>query len=86
MGLTARVCTKKCEIIKQLAQWNQLDTPDVIYMLQAKLPGHTRDKWVRRVSSIKRRQLREPDLEDFFEFVNDETLLVNDSLFSKVSN
>ena len=35
---------QKCESITQSAQWNQLDTPDVICMLLAKLPGHTRDK------------------------------------------
>ena len=35
---------RKCESIRQSAQWDQLDTPDVICMLLAKLPGHTRDK------------------------------------------
>ena len=52
-------------------------------MLLAKLPGHTRDKWARRVLSIRKRQMREPDLADFIELVKDETLLVNDPLFSK---
>ena len=52
-------------------------------MLLAKLPGHTRDKWARHVLSIRRRQLREPELVDFIEFAKDETLLVNDPLFSK---
>ena len=51
-------------------------------MLLAKLPGHMRDKWTRRVLSIRRRQMREPDLVDF-EFVKDETLQVDDCLFSK---
>ena len=35
---------QKCESITQSAQWNQLDTPDVICMLLDKLPSHTRDK------------------------------------------
>ena len=74
---------QKCESITQSAQCNQLDTPDVICILLAKLPGHTRDKWARRVLSIRRRQMREPDLVDFIELVKDETLLVNDPLFSK---
>ena len=43
---------RKCESITQSAQWNQLDTPDVICMLLAKLPGHTRHKWARHVLSI----------------------------------
>ena len=52
-------------------------------MLLAKLPGHTRDKWARRVLSIRRRQMRKPDLVDFIELVKDEILLVTDPLFSK---
>ena len=60
-----------------------MDTPDIIYMLLAKLPGHTRDKWARRVLSTRRRQMREPALVDFIELVKDETLLVNNPLFSK---
>ena len=41
-----RLCNilQKLESITQSAQWNQLDTPDVICMLLAKLPGHTKDK------------------------------------------
>ena len=45
---------RKCESIRQSAQWDQLDTPDVICMLLAKLPGHTRDKWARRVKYKKK--------------------------------
>ena len=45
---------RKCESITQPSQWNQLDTPDVICMLLAKLPGHTRDKWARRVKYKKK--------------------------------
>ena len=33
--------------------------------------------------SIRRRQMREPDLVDFIELVKDETFLVNDPIFSK---
>ena len=54
-------------------------------MLLAKLPGHTRDRWAKRVLSIRRRQMREPDLVDFIELVKDETLMVNDPLFSKLA-
>ena len=46
---------RKCENVTQSARWNQLDTPDVICMLLAKLPGHTRDKLVRRMLSIRRK-------------------------------
>ena len=74
---------RKFESIIQSAQWNQLDTTDVINMLLAKLPGHTRDTWAKSVLGISRRQMRKPDLVDFIELVKDETLLINDPLFSK---
>ena len=77
---------RKCESITQSAQWNQLDSPDVTCMLLAKLPGHTRDKWARRVLSTRRRQMREPNLVDFIRLVKDETLLVHDLLSSKPAN
>ena len=71
---------RKCEKTTKLAQWNQLNTLDVICML---LLGHTRDKWARHVLNIRRSQLREPNLVDFIEFVKHETFLVNDPLFSE---
>ena len=73
----------QCESITQSAKWNQLDAPGAIYMLLAKLPGDTRDKWVRHVLCIQKRQLRDPELEDFIHSVEDDTLLVDDLLLSK---
>ena len=58
---------------------------DVICMLPAKLPSHVRDKWIRHVLCVQRRELRESNLDDFVEFVKDEKLLVNDPLFSKLA-
>ena len=43
-------------------------------MLLAKLPRQTRDKWVRRVLSIRRRQMTEPNLVDFIELVKDKNI------------
>ena len=60
-----------------------MDTLDVVCMLLAKLLGHARDKWSRSVLSIRRMQIREPELADFIEPVKDKALLVNDLLFSK---
>ena len=34
---------------------------------------------------LRRRQIREPDLIDFIELAKDETLLVNEPLFSKLA-
>ena len=71
---------RKCQSITQSTQWNQLDTPDIICMLLANLPGPTGDKWARRVLSIRRRKIRKSDLIDFIEVVKDEPPIL------KVSN
>ena len=62
---------------------NVLGTPEIMCMLLAKLPGGTRDKWLRSVLLIRRKQGKEPELADFIDFVNDKNLIVNDPLFSK---
>ena len=67
----------------RLQTWNVLDTPEIMCMLLSKLPGGTRDKWSRRVLLIRRKQGKEPELADFFDFVNDENLIVSEAVFSK---
>ena len=67
----------------RLQTWNVLDTPEIMCMLPSKLPGRTRDKWSRRVLLIRRKQGKEPELADFFDFVNDENLIVSEAVFSK---
>ena len=49
-----------------------------------KLPGSARDKWSRKVLTIRQKQRREHD-SDFIKFVDNETLIVSDSLFSKAA-
>ena len=73
----------KCENIDHLPNWNVLNTPDIICMLLSKLPGSARDKWSRKVLAIPRKVSREPEMVDFIQFVNDETLVVTDPVFSK---
>ena len=63
-------------------QWNSLDTPDILCALISKLPGNARDKWNRKVMMIRRSHGREPELSDFIDFVDDETLLASDTLWS----
>ena len=53
--------------------WNVLDTPEVMWMLLSKLPGGTRDKWSKR----------DLELANLIDFVSDENLRLNDSVFSK---
>ena len=73
----------KCENIDHLQKWNVLNTPDIICMLLSKLPGSPRDKWSRKVLAIRRKVSREPEMADFIQFVNDETLIVTEPVSSK---
>ena len=73
----------KCENIDHLQSWNVLHTPDIICMLLSTLPGSVRDKWTRKVLTTQRMGNREPEVADFIQFVNDETLIVTDPVFSK---
>ena len=75
----------KCENIGHLQSLNVFNTPDIICMLLSKLPGSARDKWSRKVLTIRQNQRREPELSDFIKFVDNETLIVSDPLFSKAA-
>ena len=54
-------------------------------MLLSKLPGSVRDKWSTKVLTIRQNQRREPELSKFIKFVDNETLIVSNSLFSKAA-
>ena len=73
----------KCENITQLQTWNVLDTPEITCMLLSTLPGGTRDRTLRRVLLIRRKQEKEHELTNVIDFVNDENLIVSDPVFSK---
>ena len=73
----------KCENVGHLQIWNVFNTPDIICMLLSKLPGSARDKWSRKALTIRQYQRREPELSDFIKFVDNETLIVSNPLFSK---
>ena len=45
----------KCENIGHLQSWNVFNTPDIIYMLLSKFPGSARDKWSRKVLTIRQK-------------------------------
>ena len=66
-----------------LQHWDSVDTPEILCMLISKLPGNTRDRWNRNVLILRRQHRREPELEDFIDFFNNETQLANDPLFSR---
>ena len=71
----------KCESIVPSSQWNPIYTTDVICMLLSKLSGNVRDKCVRLVMKVRRKEQREATLCDFIDFISEETMLVNDPLF-----
>ena len=54
----------KGESISGSQQWNPMDTPEMLCMLIAKLPGGLIDRWNRNVQAIRKRPLRKPDLQD----------------------
>ena len=62
-------------------KWN--DLPDSICMLLSKLPGQLTDRWNREVYSIRAKHSREPELKDLINYVDKETALASDPLFSK---
>ena len=73
----------KCGSITKWREWNPLDIPDVICMLLSKLSGKIRDKWVQAVMDVRAKEHREGTLGNFIILIREETMLVNDPLFSK---
>ena len=72
----------QCETSK-ITNWNSLETPETLCVLASKLPGSLRDRWNRTVQGIRKSFGREPCLSDFSGFVKEETILVNDPIFSR---
>ena len=59
------------------------DTPENICIVISKLPGNLRDRWNRNVYQIRKNNHREPIFKDLIDFVDKETTLADDPLFSK---
>ena len=72
----------RCKSVATNQRWNTLDTPSVLCMLTSRLPRGIMERWNREVLKI-RQQHREPNLEDFTKYVEDEAILMSDSLFSR---
>ena len=54
-----------------------------VSMLVLKLPGSGGDRWFRKALAIRRKDKREPDMMDFIQFVNDNTVIVTNPIFLK---
>ena len=72
----------KCQSVTYNQTWNDLDAPDALCLMIAKFPRHIRDRWNWQVLAIRKRKSREPSLAGLIVFVEEETLLVDDPLFS----
>ena len=72
----------KCQSL-EYGSHNPLDTPDVICMILAKIPGYLQDRWNRNVQKIRKVQMREPGLINLTNFIEVEMVRVNDPLFSR---
>ena len=73
----------KCQSLTDGRKWNLFNSPDMLCTLISKLPMSVSDRWNRRVQFTWKNQLREPDLTEFIKFVEEETELVNDPLYSR---
>ena len=72
----------KCEQFSKSTASNAVETLETLCILVSKLPGSLRDRWKRKVQVFRRNFGREPCLSDFSSFVQEETTLVNDPIFS----
>ena len=73
----------RCQNITGRDNWNLLDNPDIICTLLSKLPGGLQDRWNRTVYYMRRKSNKEPRLSDLISFIDEETALLNDPLFSR---
>ena len=51
-------------------------------MMASKLPGGLTERWNRQMSKTRRHHRREPDLVNFIMYMEEETMLMSDLLFS----
>ena len=71
----------KCRSVAANQRWNTLNSPDILCMMASKFPGGLTERWKREVSKIRRHHRRQPDLEDFIMYIEEETMLMSDPLF-----
>ena len=60
-----------------------METPDTLCMLVSKVPNGVTDRWNRKRLMLQRSQQKEPSLKDFIELFDEESVLVNDPIFSR---
>ena len=60
-----------------------METSDTPCMLVSRLPNGVVDRWNRKALMLRRSQQRELSLKDFIEFFDEETVLINNFIFSR---
>ena len=60
-----------------------INNPDVICILLPKISGYLQDKQNSKVYKIRKSQEKEAELSDLTFIIDEETILVNDTLFSQ---
>ncbi|XP_066912660.1 uncharacterized protein [Clytia hemisphaerica] len=79
------------EFLNHLTKWqtfycdhsNVLDSPETIRLLLEKLPPPLIDRWNRKAMILRQSNATEPTLKHFVAFMEQETTLVNDPLYSR---
>ena len=69
----------KCQSL-EYANQNVLDTPDITCIILAKIPGYLQDRWNINKQKVRMVQMREPELIDLTNFIEDKMVLFNDPL------
>ncbi len=74
----------KCKTCMGNGQYlTELNFPDILQVLQSKLPYSMQDKWNRRAVKLRTSDGREADFDDFLEIVETETMVANDPMYSR---
>ena len=74
----------KCQsIMKPGPHLQVLNTPEILQILQSKLPGSLQERWNRKAFGFKRDELRAAVFSDFVDLIEEEMRLVNDPLHSR---
>ena len=73
----------RCLTIQKRGELDVLNSPMSIRQLQLKLPTPQQDKWSKIVETTRREKGREASFEDFVKFIDFETSVISDPVYSR---
>jgi len=59
------------------------NSPELLQLLQSKLPVYLQDRWNRTAYKVRSKFEREPGIDDFVDLISKETVLLDDPLYSR---